>query len=61
MSTINVRTHKGYGGRATCPCGWVYTSTKKDAFLWAVQHNETNHGDNYNIHVAFTIHGEEPE
>lgn len=55
MSTITVRpVHTGVGGKATCPCGWTVTSTKRDAYEAAVTHNDTVHADNYNISVSFT-------
>lgn len=58
MSTINVRTHQSIGGRATCPCGWTTTGTKRGAYEAARTHNETNHSGNYMIHVAYTIEQE---
>lgn len=53
MSTIYVRTHQSIGGRATCPCGWVITTTKSAAYHAAVDHNDHVHNDEYNISVNF--------
>jgi len=58
MSTINVRNHQHIGGRATCPCGWVHTSTKKAAYIAACMHNENNHSGNYMVHADYAIQGE---
>ena len=53
-STINVRsTASGVGGRATCPCGWVHTSTKKGAALAASCHNDNNHGGDHEVAIDY--------
>lgn len=55
MSTITVRpVHAGVGGRATCPCGWTVTTTKRAAYEAAVTHNDTVHAGASNIAVSFT-------
>lgn len=57
MSTIHVRTHQHIGGRATCPCGWVITTTKKAAYLAAQTHNDQQHSGNYMVHADYSIQG----
>ena len=53
MTIIHVRPHS-IGGRATCPCGWVVTTTRKAAYVAAQTHNDKVHSGNYMVHTEYT-------
>lgn len=54
MTTICVRpVNTDLAGRATCPCGWVLTTTKKAAVIAARKHSEDIHGGTYTVLVNY--------